>query len=67
MGLAVGMLLLSWMRAEIYVIFYPLPVSGRHLCFTAYPDIEQHHYFYGMFYGTENVFLPLKLCCYHVY
>jgi len=20
-----------------------------------------------MFYGTENVYLPLKMCCYHVY
>jgi len=23
--------------------------------------------FYCVFYGTENMLLPLKLCCYHVY
>jgi len=28
---------------------------------------EQHHYFYCVFYGTENVLLPLILWCYHVY
>jgi len=33
-GVAVGISLLSCIRAEIYVISYPLPVSGRHLCFT---------------------------------
>jgi len=45
MGVAVGFSLLSCIRAEIYVISDPLPVSGRHLCFTTYPDIEHHHYF----------------------
>jgi len=45
MGVAAGISLLSCLRAEIYVISYPLPVSGRCLCFTTYPDIEQHHYF----------------------
>jgi len=42
MGLAVGISLLSCIRAEIYVISYPIPVNGRHLCFTTYPDIGQH-------------------------
>jgi len=45
MSVAVGISLLSCIQAEIYVISYPLPVNGRHLCFTTYPDIEQHHYF----------------------
>jgi len=30
-GEAVEMLLLSWVRAEIYVISYLLPVNGRHI------------------------------------
>jgi len=67
MGVAVGISLLSCMRAEIYVISYPFPVSCRHVCFTTYPDIEQQHYFYCVFYATENVLLPLKSCCYHIY
>jgi len=64
MGVSVGISLLSCILAEIYVISYPLPVSGRHLCFTTYPDIEQHHQFHCVFSGTENVLLPLKLCHY---
>jgi len=31
MGIAVGISLLSYIRAEIYVISYLLPVNGRHL------------------------------------
>jgi len=31
MGTAAGIVLLSCMRAEIYVIFYLLLVNGRHL------------------------------------
>jgi len=31
MGVAIGILLLSCIRAEIYVISYLLPVTGRHL------------------------------------
>jgi len=30
-GIAVGILMLSRIKAEIYVISYPLPVTGRHL------------------------------------
>jgi len=45
MGVAVGISLLSCLRTELYVISYPLLVNGRHVCFTTYPDIEQHHYF----------------------
>jgi len=67
MGVADEISLLSCIRAEIYVISYPSPISGRHLRFTTYPDIKQHRYFYCVFYGTENVLLPLKLSCYHVY
>jgi len=44
-GVAVGISLLSCLRAEIYVMSYPLLVSGRDLCITTYPNIEQHHYF----------------------
>jgi len=67
MGVAVGISLLLWKRADIFVISYPLPVNCRHLNFATYPDIEQDHYCYCVFYGTENVLLPLKLCFYHVY
>jgi len=35
-------LLLSWMRAEIYVSSYLLPVNGRHLWYTTYSDIRQY-------------------------
>jgi len=31
MGVAVGISLLACIRAEIYVMSYPLPVNGRHL------------------------------------
>jgi len=63
MAVAVGISLLSCIRAEINVISYPLPVSGRHLCFTTYPNFKQPHYFYCVFYGTENVLFSLKWCC----
>jgi len=43
MGVAVWISLLSCIRAEIYVNSYQLPVTGRHLCFTTYPDIGQHY------------------------
>jgi len=42
MGVAVGISLPSCIRAQIYVISYPLPVNGRHLCFTTFPDMGQH-------------------------
>jgi len=42
MGVAVRISLLSCIRAEIYVMSYPLPVNGRHLRFTTYPDIGLH-------------------------
>jgi len=42
MGLDVGILLLSRIRAELYIIFYLLPVNGRHLWFMTYPDIGQY-------------------------
>jgi len=41
MGVAVGMSLLSCIRAEIYAISYTLPVSGRHVCFMTHPEIAQ--------------------------
>jgi len=40
-GVAVEISLLSWMRAEIYVIAYLLPINGRHLWYTTYSDIRQ--------------------------
>jgi len=40
------MLLLSCIRAEIYVTSYLLPVNGRHLWFPTFPDIEQHPYLF---------------------
>jgi len=44
MGVAEGIFsLLSCLRAEINAFSYILPVNGRHLCFTTYPDIEQQH------------------------
>jgi len=41
-GVAVGILLLSCIRAEIHLISYLLPVNGRHLWFMIYPVIEQY-------------------------
>jgi len=67
MGVSVGMSLLSCIRVVIYVFSYLLPVNGRHLWYTTYPNIEQHHNFYSVFYGPENVLLPLRLCCYIMY
>jgi len=40
-GKAVGISLLSRIKAEIYVISYLLPVSDRHLWFLTYPDKRQ--------------------------
>jgi len=40
MGIAVGMSLLSWISAEIYIISYILPVNGRHLLFRTYRNVE---------------------------
>ena len=37
MGKAIGISLLSCIRAELYVIFYLLPVNGRHILFLTYP------------------------------
>jgi len=45
MGIAVGISLLSCIRTEIHVFSYLLPVNGRHLWFTTYPNTEHHHYF----------------------
>jgi len=45
MSVAVGISLLSCIRAEVYVISYLLPVNGRHLWFTTNPNTEQHFYF----------------------
>ena len=42
MGVAVGISLLSYIRAEIYVISYLLPSNGRHLGFPTYPDVGQY-------------------------
>jgi len=39
--LAVGISLLSCIQAEIYVIPYSLPVTGRHLWFLTHPDWRQ--------------------------
>jgi len=38
MGVAVAISMPSYIRAEIYLISYPLPVNGRHLCFTTYSN-----------------------------
>jgi len=43
MVVVVGIVLLSCMRAETYVISYLLPVIDRHLLFMTYSDIEHHH------------------------
>jgi len=52
MGVAVGISLLSCIRAEIYVISYLLPPSLIY-------DIPRHRtaslFFYCVFDGTENV------------
>ena len=42
MGIVVGISLLSCIEAEIYVRSFLLPVSGRHLRFSTYPDIGQY-------------------------
>ena len=42
MGIGVGILLLSCIPAEIYVISCLLPVTGRHIRITTYPDVEQY-------------------------
>jgi len=39
MGIAIGILLLSYVQAEIYVISYLLPVPDRHLRLFTYPDV----------------------------
>ena len=41
MCVAVGMSLLSCVRAKINVIPFLLPVNGRHLCFPTYTDVRQ--------------------------
>jgi len=67
MGVAVGISLLSCIRAEIYIISYVLPVNGRHLDLWHTYTSNSIIILYCVFYGTKNVLLPLKLCCYHVY
>jgi len=39
-GIAVGISLLSCIHAEIYVIAYALPVTGRHLRYIVHPDVR---------------------------
>jgi len=41
-SIAIGILLVSCIQAEIYVNPYSLPVSGRHLRFLTYPDTRQY-------------------------
>ena len=41
-SIAVGISLLSRIRAEIYVISYLLPVIGRHRGFPTYPDVGKY-------------------------
>jgi len=66
-GVAVGISLLSCIRAGIHVISYLLPVNGRHRWLTTCPNTEQDNYYLLRVYGTENVLLLVKWCCYHVY
>jgi len=67
MGVAVEISLLSFIRAETHLISYLLRLMA------AIFDLRRTHssnsiiIFNCVFYGTENVLLPLKLCCYHVY
>jgi len=47
--------LLSWERAEIYVISYLLPVNGRHIWFTTYPYIREYpHLFLCVFWHRKR-------------
>jgi len=41
-GIAIGISLLSCIYTEIFVISYPLPVTGRHLWFLTHPDVGQY-------------------------
>ena len=44
MGIAVEITLLSCIGAERYVISFLLPVYGRHLYISTYPDVEPNSY-----------------------
>jgi len=41
-GIAVGILLLSWLQAQIYVTSSALPVIGRILWYLTYPELGQY-------------------------
>jgi hypothetical protein len=41
-GVAVGILVLSYMQAEIYVTAYVLPVNGGHVWFTSHYDVREY-------------------------
>ena len=65
MGIAVGISLLSCIRAEIYANTHVLPVIGRHLWFPTYLDVRQSTSFF-VFPDPENmriaVGISLLLC-----
>jgi len=50
-GIVVGILLLSRIQAQIYVISYTLPVTGW---FTTYPDVESIHTSLTVFLDFKN-------------
>jgi len=67
MGVAAGILLQSCIRAERHIIsylYFRLMSAIFDLRHTQTSNIII--IFIACFYGTENVLLPLKLCCYHV-
>ena len=63
MGIAVGITLLSCIRAEINVSSYVPPVNGRHLWFTTYAYVGQYSHEYLRVANPENMVLSLEFSC----
>ena len=55
LGIAVGISLLSCIRAEIYVVSYVLPVNGRQLRFPTYPDVLKYSTSLSVLTDPENM------------
>jgi len=54
-GIAVEISLISHLQAQIDVLPYPLPVTGRHLWYITHPDVgEYSHYSPTVFLGLKN-------------
>ena len=52
---AVGISLISYMQADLYVVAYVLPVDGGHLWFTSHPDVGEYPYMCRVFAGPQKL------------